>query len=115
MLLKSEVKLGEVYVYDPEFNFGDETPSLYQLVEEPYTTTGTNMNGDSEPMEVNGTYENLQTGELVSYGTHVFTTIERFKKMFFNLKHVKARKQEYVKQAMELIQKYETEKCEVIP
>ena len=109
MLLNNEVKAGEIYVYDPEINFGDESPSLWQIVEMPKEVESIGMDMKYHMEMSNPTWENIYTGELVTWGSHCFTTIERMKKQFFNINMVsKNHRSEYVKKAFKLISDYET-------
>ena len=108
MLLNSEVKAGEVYVYDPEINIGGDGPSLWQIVEMPKEVESIGMDMKHHKQMSNPTWENIYTGELVSWGSHCFTTIERMKRQFFNINMIhKKSRSEYVKKAFKLISDYE--------
>lgn len=116
MLLKSEVKAGEVYIEDKDKIFSildrdkEFIPGLYQIVEEPHKYYSHSMNpfekGHEE--ESNPTWENIVTGELVTWGAHCFSTIERIKKQYANIEHILDDDRiKYLKAAMRVINEYE--------
>lgn len=96
MLLENEAALGQIVVYDPEFNLiMEELPSIYKLVEL------------AKSENYNHKYENLFTGQIVSYGFHVFSTLERIQREIQNIGYVHDEKRkEYLKECRVLIDRY---------
>lgn len=69
MLLESEIKVGEIYVFNPHHHLG-----LHQGT---YTVKLLEINHDEIC-----TVESQQTSELLTCGTHMLTTLERANKMY---------------------------------
>lgn len=110
MLLDSEVRSGEIYVSDKEISIimGEEKPQLFQLVQDPKVIKREGMFGECTTDTTNPIFENLKTGELVNWGTHCFTTIERMKKQYANIDSITdKRRAEYVSAAYDAITAYE--------
>lgn len=111
MLLESEIICGEIYIEDKDFIFDKKAPALWQLVQAPETKTRISSScfGGKETYETNPVWENIYTCELVNWGTHCFTSIDRIKKQYFNINKVNDEKRrEYLKEAFKLINEYET-------
>jgi uncharacterized protein YheU (UPF0270 family) len=112
MLLNSEVKAGEIYVIDFDFNIGgnnNREPELFQMVQEPRTVQKQSLLSFGTTEEtINPLFENIITGELKDYGIHCFSTVERIKKQFQNIGNIqKSERVEYVQKAYKLISDYE--------
>jgi hypothetical protein len=110
MLLENEVKAGEIYVSDKSriILSDDEKPQLFQMVQEPVVTISHGMFGETSTDKRNAIWENVVTSELVDWGTHCFTTIERMKKQYANIDSITdKRRAEYVKEAYAVISAYE--------
>jgi hypothetical protein len=110
MLLDSEIRADEIYISDKNriILSDDEKPQLFQMVQEPVVTVNRSMFGSDETIKQNALWENVVTGELVDWGTHCFTTIERMKKQYANIGSITdKRRVEYVKEAFVVIRAYE--------
>jgi hypothetical protein len=108
MLLSNEIHAGEIYVEDKQFGFSKSKPQLFQMVEEGKEIKERGLFTETTTSKINPKWENIATGELVDWGTHCFTTIERIKRQYFNIDLIQDKdRAEYVRQAFELIQKYE--------
>jgi len=105
MLLHNEVRLGEIYVEDKDFFVGEQLPvNLFQLIELPTTKCTYGLYGDKIDTLTNPIWENIATGELVNWGTHCFSTIDRIKTQYKNIDKVHDEKRKkYLQQAIKLI------------
>lgn len=116
MLLESEIQVGEIYVTDFEMKLDPERniPKLFQMVQVPTKRKEPSMFSFEEvENEINGIYENIVTGELVNYGTHCFSTIERLKKQYVNIDSIAKDRVEFVRAAYFIIVAYENSLSEI--
>lgn len=107
MLLKNEIKVGEVYVNDKDFILREEEPALWRLVKEPEEKTRSNLMGQMETYETQPIWENIETGELVDWGAHCFTTLERMERMYLNIDNLYDKSRaDYITKATKMICAY---------
>ena len=111
MLLEREIVSGEIYVNDKDdlLLSKEEPVSLWQLVEAPVEKIRHGMLSPvPETYTTQPIWENIFTKELVRWGTHCFTTIDRIKEQYNNIDKLHNEKRvNFLKDAMEVIEEYE--------